>query len=223
GAREYRRTRPGLLEMGPATSPSGLHCAVRAVGDGDGRWPLAPTRSRTSACARATSSRAKPHRWGGRSCDRRQGGEEGLTLMATRPVRSAEGRHAGLGCLRAVVEPANAALGAQGYPRDGACRADLGRLPPGKGGSMMMDNAVTLFRVAGIPVRVHASWLVVYGLLAWSLSVGYFPHVLADVAARTYWISGLVAALLLFVSVLLHELSHSVVARGHGLPVSAIT
>jgi Zn-dependent protease/CBS domain-containing protein len=88
---------------------------------------------------------------------------------------------------------------------------------------MMMDNAVTLFRVAGIPVRVHASWLVVYGLLAWSLSVGYFPHVLADVAARTYWISGLVAALLLFVSVLLHELSHSVVARGHGLPVSAIT
>ncbi len=86
-----------------------------------------------------------------------------------------------------------------------------------------MGNAVTLFRVAGIPIRVHVSWLVIYGLLAWSLSVGYFPQVLPDVAVRTHWVSGFVAALLLFVSVLIHELSHSVVARSRGLPVKAIT
>lgn len=86
-----------------------------------------------------------------------------------------------------------------------------------------MGNAVTLFRVAGIPVRVHVSWLVIYGLLAWSLSVGYFPQVLPDVAVRTHWVSGFVAALLLFVSVFIHELSHSVVARSRGLPVKAIT
>jgi Zn-dependent protease/predicted transcriptional regulator len=86
-----------------------------------------------------------------------------------------------------------------------------------------MGGALTLFRIAGIPVRVHVSWLVIYGLIAWSLSVGYFPQVLPDVPVRTHWVSGLLAALLLFVSVLLHELSHSVVARRHGLPVSAIT
>ena len=51
----------------------------------------------------------------------------------------------------------------------------------------------------------------------------YFPQVLPDVSARTHWVSGLVAALLLFISVFLHELSHSVVARRHGLPVAAIT
>jgi hypothetical protein len=39
-----------------------------------------------------------------------------------------------------------------------------------------MGNAVTLFRVAGIPVRVHVSWLVIYGLLAWSLSVATSPR-----------------------------------------------
>ncbi len=86
-----------------------------------------------------------------------------------------------------------------------------------------MGNAVTLFRVAGIPVRLHVSWLVIYGRLAWSLSVGYFPQVLPDVPVRTHWVSGLIAALLLFVSVFLHELSHSVVARSRGLPVKAIT
>lgn len=86
-----------------------------------------------------------------------------------------------------------------------------------------MTHGVTLFRVAGIPVRIHPSWLVIFGLIAWSLSVGYFPHVLPGVPAAAYWVQGLVAALLLFVSVFLHELSHSVVARAHGLPVSAIT
>jgi len=86
-----------------------------------------------------------------------------------------------------------------------------------------MTHGVTLFRIAGIPVRIHASWLVIFGLIAWSLSVGYFPHVLPGVPAAAYWVQGLAAALLLFVSVFLHELSHSVVARAHGLPVAAIT
>jgi Zn-dependent protease/CBS domain-containing protein len=87
----------------------------------------------------------------------------------------------------------------------------------------MMGGSLTLFRIRGIPVRVHASWLVVYGLIAWSLAVGYFPRVLPDVPLVTHWVTGLVAALLLFVSVFFHELSHSLVARRQGLGVSAIT
>ncbi|MGH7393284.1 MAG: site-2 protease family protein [Candidatus Rokuibacteriota bacterium] len=87
----------------------------------------------------------------------------------------------------------------------------------------MTGGVVTLFRVAGIPVRIHVSWLVIFGLIAWSLSVGYFPQVLPGLTVRMHWVTGFVAALLLFVSVFLHELSHSVVARGHGLRVSGIT
>jgi hypothetical protein len=90
-------------------------------------------------------------------------------------------------------------------------------------GGSALGGALTLFRILDIPVRVHASWLVIYGLIAWSLSAGYFPQVLPDVSARTHWVSRLVAALLLFISVFLHELSHSVVARRHGLPVATIT
>ena len=86
-----------------------------------------------------------------------------------------------------------------------------------------MGSTATLFRIFGIPVRAHVSWLVILGLLTWSLAVGYFPQVLPDVPLTAHWAKGLFAALLLFASVLLHELSHSVAARRYGIPVSGIT
>jgi Zn-dependent protease/predicted transcriptional regulator len=86
-----------------------------------------------------------------------------------------------------------------------------------------MGGVATLFRLWGIPVRVHASWLVIFGLIAWSLAVGYFPRQLPDLPLVTHWANGLLAALLLFVSVFLHELSHSVVAIRCGIPVASIT
>jgi len=79
-----------------------------------------------------------------------------------------------------------------------------------------------IFRVAGVPVRVDASWLVVFGLISWSLAAGYFPHVLPEATTAAAWTHGVVAALLLFVSVFLHELSHALVAIEHGVPVSGI-
>ena len=86
-----------------------------------------------------------------------------------------------------------------------------------------MSGTVTLFRVRGIPVRVHMSWLVVFGLIAWSLAAGYFPRQLPNLPMVTYWANGLLGSALLFVSVFLHELSHSIVALRYGIPVSAIT
>jgi Zn-dependent protease/predicted transcriptional regulator len=77
--------------------------------------------------------------------------------------------------------------------------------------------------VAGIPINVHMSWLVVYALITWTLAVGYFPRTLPGLSPVDAWLSGLAAALLLFVSVLLHELSHAFAARVHGLSVSGIT
>lgn len=86
-----------------------------------------------------------------------------------------------------------------------------------------MSGSVTLFRVRGIPVRAHPSWLLILALLTWNLAVGYFPQVLPDLPAAALWIRGLVAALLLFVSVLLHELAHCIAALRYGIPVSSIT
>ncbi len=86
-----------------------------------------------------------------------------------------------------------------------------------------MSGTLTLFKVHGIPVRVHMSWLVVFGLIAWSLASGYFPRELPNLPLVTYWANGFLAAALLFVSVFLHELSHSIVAIHYGIPVSGIT
>lgn len=86
-----------------------------------------------------------------------------------------------------------------------------------------MGGIMTIGRIWGIPVQVHLSWLVIFALIAWSLSVGYFPKEVPDLPLVAHWANGVLAALLLFVSVFLHELSHSVAARRFGIPVSGIT
>jgi Zn-dependent protease/predicted transcriptional regulator len=86
-----------------------------------------------------------------------------------------------------------------------------------------VGGTVRVLTIRGIPINIHVSWLVIYGLITWTLAVGYFPHALPNLPATTYWANGLLAALLLFVSVLLHELSHSFVAMAHGLSVRGIT
>lgn len=90
-------------------------------------------------------------------------------------------------------------------------------------GRLAAGRSMRVLTVAGIPINVHTSWLVVYALITWTLAVGYFPRTLPDLSPVAAWLSGLATALLLFVSVLLHELSHSFVARAHGLGVSGIT
>ena len=86
-----------------------------------------------------------------------------------------------------------------------------------------MGGTLRVLTIRGIPINVHVSWLVIYGLITWTLAVGYFPRALPDLPAAAYWANGLLAAFLLFVSVLLHELSHSFVAMAHGLSVRGIT
>jgi Zn-dependent protease len=79
-----------------------------------------------------------------------------------------------------------------------------------------------LLRVAGIPVRVDLSWLLVFALISWSLAAGYFPRVLAPLSTGGAWFHGMAAAALLFVSVFLHELFHALVAREQGVRVLGI-
>lgn len=86
------------------------------------------------------------------------------------------------------------------------------------------------FRLLGIPVSIDASWLIILALLTLSLASvfpvllqDYFPGVPSNLAPYEYWIMGLVAALVFFGCILLHELGHAVVARSQGIPIRGIT
>ncbi len=86
-----------------------------------------------------------------------------------------------------------------------------------------MTATWTLGRIAGIEIGVHYTWLFAFALISWSLAQGFLPNFYPGWAIQTYWITGIFSALLLFISVLVHELSHSFVARARGLPVEGIT
>ncbi len=84
-------------------------------------------------------------------------------------------------------------------------------------------RGIGLLRLFGIEIRLDYSWFIVFGLVLWTLSAGYFPQTFPGQSTAVYWVMGAVSALLLFGSVLAHELSHAVVARTEGMPVPRIT
>ena len=86
-----------------------------------------------------------------------------------------------------------------------------------------MESSFTIARIRGIPIGVHYTWLLAFALMSWSLAVGYFPDSHPGWPRPQYWLVGSVAAVLLFVSVILHELTHSFVAQARGLKVHSIT
>jgi Zn-dependent protease len=88
---------------------------------------------------------------------------------------------------------------------------------------MMNAPAWEIGRALGIPIRVHASWFLVFLFVTWSLATGYLPDALPGLSDFRYWGMGAVAAVLLFVSVLLHELGHSYVAQRYRIPIGQIT
>ena len=90
------------------------------------------------------------------------------------------------------------------------------------GGWMTLPNW-KIGRALGIPIHVHASWFAVFFFVTWSLATGYLPETLPGLSTPRYWGMGGIAALLLFLSVLLHELGHSYVALRYQIPIRQIT
>jgi len=86
-----------------------------------------------------------------------------------------------------------------------------------------MKASFKLFRIAGIDIGIHYTWIFIFILISWSLAAGIFPNLTPDQNPPIYWMMGIITALLLFVSVLLHELAHSLVAKARGMGVSSIT
>jgi Zn-dependent protease len=86
----------------------------------------------------------------------------------------------------------------------------------------LFSRQLTVIVVRGISIVLDPSWFVVFVLLSWALSVGHFPMLVPDLSAAHYWAAGILSCLGLFVSVILHELGHSLVAIRRGLPVKRI-
>ena len=86
-----------------------------------------------------------------------------------------------------------------------------------------MKQSIRLGRFGGVPVGIHWSVAVIFGLVTWELADGVFPHAYGGGAHPAYWVAALVTATLFFASLLAHEASHAVVARRHGVGVRSIT
>ncbi|MCP9809337.1 site-2 protease family protein [Cyanobium sp. HWJ4-Hawea] len=86
-----------------------------------------------------------------------------------------------------------------------------------------MGDGWQVMTIRGIPLRVHPSWFVILVLATAAFSQQYAARIEPSISVPTQWGMGFVTALLLFVSVLLHELGHSLVALAQGVKVRSIT
>jgi Zn-dependent protease len=87
---------------------------------------------------------------------------------------------------------------------------------------MNMRSGIRLGRVLGINIRIDWSWLIILLLITWNLSAA-FGQYHANWLPGARWGLAVVAALLFFLSLLAHEMAHSLVARARGVPVRSIT
>jgi len=84
-------------------------------------------------------------------------------------------------------------------------------------------HGIPIGRLFGITIDLDYSWFLIFGLVTWILAASYYPAEFRDWSEGEYWAMGAITAILLFVSVLIHELAHSLVARRYGIPVPRIT
>jgi Zn-dependent protease len=88
---------------------------------------------------------------------------------------------------------------------------------------LLTRHNIPLGRILGIPIGLDFSWFLIFALLTWTLADSYYPAEFKSWPPQLYWFMGAATAILLFASVLLHELGHSVVALRFKVPVRSIT
>jgi Zn-dependent protease/predicted transcriptional regulator len=87
----------------------------------------------------------------------------------------------------------------------------------------MFGKGIRLFKLLGFEVGIDWSWIIIAVLIAWSLSTGLFPFYYKNLSTQMYWIMGIVGAGGLFLSIVIHELCHSLMARRYGVHMKGIT
>ncbi len=87
----------------------------------------------------------------------------------------------------------------------------------------MKSKHIPLGKILGIPIGLDYTWFLIFALLTWSLAVNYFPQEFKNWSVFHYWFSGAVTAIMLFISVLVHELGHALVAQSYKIKVKRIS
>ena len=86
-----------------------------------------------------------------------------------------------------------------------------------------MKGSISLGSIYGIKIEINGSWLVVFALITYSLATNYFPQNYPEWTPALMWSFGCLIAVMLLVSILLHELCHSLVSKRLGINVKRIT
>ena len=73
-----------------------------------------------------------------------------------------------------------------------------------------------------IPIKLHFTLIIVFFLISWTLATGFMPHYYPNLTNLQYWTMGIIGSIMLFVSILLHELSHSILSIRYGIQVNQI-
>lgn len=102
-------------------------------------------------------------------------------------------------------------------------RAETARRAPADEPRGPLRGGLRLGTIFGVPIHVDWSLLIIFMLIAVNLAIGLFPAWHPEWSPAFTWGMALAAAVLFFSSVVAHELSHAVVARSRGIPVSSIT
>jgi Zn-dependent protease/CBS domain-containing protein len=87
----------------------------------------------------------------------------------------------------------------------------------------MRNKHISLGKITGIPIDLDYSWFLILALLTWMLAANYFPHEFKNWSVEAYWLAGLATSLFFFLSILLHELGHSMIAKIYKIKVRRIT
>ena len=82
--------------------------------------------------------------------------------------------------------------------------------------------SLQIFKIKKIPIKLHFTLIIVFFLISWTLATGFMPHYYPNLTTSQYWMMGIIGAIILFVSILLHELSHSLLSIRYGIHVNQI-
>ena len=82
--------------------------------------------------------------------------------------------------------------------------------------------SLQIFTIKKIPIKLHFTLIIVFFLISWTLATGFMPHYYPNLYTSQYWIMGIIGAIVLFVSILLHELSHSLLSIRYEIQVNQI-
>ena len=86
-----------------------------------------------------------------------------------------------------------------------------------------MKNSFKIGEFKGIRIEINFSWLIIFVIIVWSMAANFFPANFPELNLITRLLLGTLSAVLLFLSVLLHELAHAAISLIQKIPVKRIT